>query len=214
MLLRAWHTGFVLLRPSSVVLVLANLVPLIGVLLFDWRVFDILMLYWVENVVIGLINVMRMIVCRGEMKWFLTPFFVVHYGIFCFGHLAAVTAIFGSSSGTADAWQYFVGNPSGEAWQSPIWIAIAGIALSHLYSFLANFIAAGEYRRTSPRELMQRPYGRIVVLHVTIIIGAALIQWLGSPVGMLAVLIGAKILLDLKLHAAERDRFEPELISS
>lgn len=199
-----------MLRPSSVVLILANLVPLIGVLLFGWRVIDILMLYWVENIVIGVINVARMVVCRGEKKGFLIPFFVVHYGIFCFGHLAAVTGLFSASFGTAIAWQYFLGSPLEEAWRSPLWIAIAGIAISHLFSFFGNFIAAGEYRRTNTRQLMQRPYGRIVVLHVTIITGAALIQWLGSPVSMLAVLIGAKIALDLKLHAAERDRFEPQ----
>ena len=199
-----------LLRASSVVLVLANLVPLVGVLLFGWRAFDILMLYWVENVVIGVINVMRMAVCRGESKWFLTPFFVIHYGIFCFGHLAAVTAVFSESFGTGNAWQYFLGDPSGSDWRSPLWIAIASIVASHLFSYFSNFIASGEYRRTSPRELMQRPYGRIVVLHVTIIIGAALIQWLGSPVSMLVVLIAAKIALDLKLHTAERDRFSPE----
>jgi hypothetical protein len=179
------------------------------VLLFGWRTFDILMLYWVENVVIGVINVMRMAVCRGDTKWFLAPFFVIHYGIFCFGHLAAVTALFSESFGTGNAWQYFLGDPSGAVWRSPLWIAIASIVVSHLFSYFNNFIGSGEYRRTSPRELMQRPYGRIVVLHVTIIIGAALIQWLGSPVSMLVVLIAAKIALDLKLHAAERDRFSP-----
>ncbi|MGI9247995.1 MAG: DUF6498-containing protein, partial [Woeseiaceae bacterium] len=60
-----------ILRPSSIALVLANLVPLAGVLLFDWQVFDVLMLYWAENVIIGVINVLRMGVCRGGEKWFL-----------------------------------------------------------------------------------------------------------------------------------------------
>ena len=202
-----------MLRPSSVVLVLANLVPLIGVLLFGWRVFDVLMLYWVENVVIGVINVLRMVVCRGEKKWFLTPFFVIHYGIFCFGHLAAVTALFSQSFGAGNAWQYFLGTPLNEAWRSPLWIAITSIVASHLFSYFSNFIASGEFRRTSPRELMQRPYGRIVVLHLAIIAGGALIQLLGSPISMLVVLIAAKIVLDLKLHAAERDRFDSEPIS-
>ena len=55
---------------------------------------------------------------------------------------------------------------------------------------------------------MKRPYGRIIVLHVTIIFGAALIQWLGSPVSMLVVLVATKILLDLRLHLAERDHFQ------
>ncbi len=83
-----------LLRPSSIALVLANLMPLGGVFLFDWQVFDILMLYWAENVVIGVVNVLRMSVSGESEKWFYIPFFIVHYGLFCFGHLSAVTGIF------------------------------------------------------------------------------------------------------------------------
>lgn len=200
-------------RTSSVALIIANLVPLAGVLFLGWRVFDVLMLYWVENVIIGVINVMRMAACRGRDKAFLLPFFVVHYGIFCFGHLAAVTGLFGESYGTDNAWQYFFGGTPGGVLGPPLWLAIAGIAASHLVSFFTNFMAGGEYLGTSARELMQRPYGRIVVLHVAIIIGAALIQWLGSPVMMLVVLVAAKIALDLRLHIAERDKFIGEQAS-
>jgi hypothetical protein len=201
----------VLLRPSSIALILANLVPLAGVLLFDWQVFDILMLYWAENVIIGVVNVLRMAVSRGGEKWFLIPFFAVHYGMFCFGHLTAVTTIFSEAIGTGTAWQYFFGLPMADAWKSPLWMAIAAIAASHLFSFFGNFVAGQEYRQTSASKLMQRPYGRIFVLHVAIIIGAALIEWLGSPVMMLVVLIAAKIALDLRLHVSERQKFRREI---
>ncbi|NIA27398.1 MAG: hypothetical protein GWP02_05020 [Desulfobulbaceae bacterium] len=53
-------------RPSAIILILANLVPLAGVLFLGWRVFDVIILYWAENVVIGVINVLRMITCRPE----------------------------------------------------------------------------------------------------------------------------------------------------
>ncbi len=43
------------LRPSAIVLVLVNLLPLGGVLALDWQVFDVLLLYWSENVVIGVV---------------------------------------------------------------------------------------------------------------------------------------------------------------
>ena len=202
------------LRLSSVALVLANLVPIVGVLFFGWRVIDILMLYWVENVAIGGINVMRMAVTSGRSKWFLMVFFAIHYGVFCFGHLMAINGLFGEALGTVDVWQYFIGGPDSEAasatWLSPQWIAVAGIVASHLFSYFSNFIAGGEYRRTTVNALMTRPYGRIVVLHVAIILGAALIEWLGSPVSMLVVLVGAKIVLDLRLHLAERERFQSE----
>ena len=54
------------LRLSAIALVLANLVPLAGVLLWQWSVSSILILYWFENVVIGVINVLRMVVASPE----------------------------------------------------------------------------------------------------------------------------------------------------
>ena len=198
-------------NPSSVVLVLANLVPLGGVLFLDWRVFDVLLLYWAENVVIGAINVLRIGVSDGRDKWFMMPFFAAHYGFFCFGHLMAIMGIFDPSGGSETVWQLFFGMTLAEALKSPLWIGIVAIAISHLFSFFGNFIGTGEYRRTSAGKLMSRPYGRIVVLHVTVIAGAALIQWLGSPVTMLVVLIAAKIVLDLRLHQTERRVFAGDL---
>lgn len=215
-------------RHSSVALVAANLFPLAGVLWLDWRVLDILLLYWAESVVIGGVNVMRMATCRSgglaaavlpgrsladlppdaaarlanvpelPFKLFLIPFFCVHYGMFCWGHLMAVVGFFGDSApGTAEA-------GLAELWRPGLWVAVAAIAASHLYSFATNYLGRGEYTRANLMLLMQRPYGRIVVMHVTILLGAGLLIVLGSPLPMLLVLIGGKIALDLKLHLGER----------
>jgi hypothetical protein len=51
-------------RSSAMVLVLANLIPLVGVLFFEWGAFSVVALYWVETVIIGLVNVAKMIVCN------------------------------------------------------------------------------------------------------------------------------------------------------
>jgi hypothetical protein len=77
--------------PSVIVLVLANLIPLGGVLFFGWQVFPIMFLFWLENVVVGAFNVVKMILARGPgshvgVKLFLVPFFTVHYGIFTLVH--------------------------------------------------------------------------------------------------------------------------------
>lgn len=194
-------------RPSAIALVIANLVPLAGVWLFDWQVIDILMLYWAENVIIGVVNILRLAVCRQGRSLFLVIFFMMHYGIFCYGHLMAITGIFSDAFVNGTAWDYFFAVPSSAAWKTPLWIAIGSIAASHLVSFFANFIAGGEYLRTNANTVMHRPYGRVVVLHVAIIFGAALIDWLGSPVMMLVALVAAKIVLDLRLHLAERETF-------
>ncbi|QDU89898.1 hypothetical protein Pla175_32950 [Pirellulimonas nuda] len=44
-------------------LILANLVPLAGVVLLDWDAFAVVALYWFENVVIGVLNIVKMIAC-------------------------------------------------------------------------------------------------------------------------------------------------------
>ena len=213
-------------RPSAIALVAANLVPLAGVLLFDWQVLDILILYWAENVVIGAINVLRMFVClagRGvrraedpaprRPKLLLIPFFALHYGLFCFGHYTAVMAIFAEHSGSSDLLMTLT-MPLAEAWRSPFWIGIVAITASHLISFFGNFIGDQEYRRTNLSGLIRRPYGRIVVLHVTIVAGGALVVWLGSPLPMLFVLIAAKVGIDLHMHHRERQTFSRQPLPS
>jgi hypothetical protein len=45
---------------ALVALIVANLVPLVGVLWFGWNVWAILIIYWLENGIVGLFNVLKM----------------------------------------------------------------------------------------------------------------------------------------------------------
>ena len=217
-------------RASSLVLILANLIPVIGVLLYEWNVLSILLLYWTESVIIGVLNVARMAVSdsgnvlqgvlaladrpipdevRANMpqiggsvlKYILIPFFVVHYGMFCYGHLMAVVGIFGDGGISLRASTSLF-----EYWQPTFWIAVVAVFASHLYSFMANFIGEGEYKRANLMLLMHRPYGRIIAMHVAIVLGAGLVMWLGSPLPMLLILILIKTGLDMRLHEKERSK--------
>jgi hypothetical protein len=220
--------------PSSIVLLLANLIPIAGVVWLDWQVFDILFLYWTESVIIGAVNVLRMISSQAanplagmfpkrrtaqidaaldqlsqalpmrKIKWFIIPFFVLHYGMFCYGHLTAVVVFF-SGSGIG-AWRDAILDFGDRAF----WIAVALIAVSHLYSYYVNFLGKGEFRRTGLGTLMNRPYGRIVTMHLAIIFGGFFVVWLGNPLPMLVVLIVVKSVLDLRLHNRERAKFALE----
>jgi hypothetical protein len=53
-------------KRSVQILILANLLPLMGVLFFDWSLFAVMYLYWFENVIIGLFNIMRMSRAEGK----------------------------------------------------------------------------------------------------------------------------------------------------
>ena len=202
-----------LTRPSAIVLLAANSLPLLGVLLFDWSVFDVVFFYWAENVIIGGINVVRILTSGGDIvsaddprlrgrklprvngsaKVFLASFFAVHYGLFCWGHQQFVIGLFGDGRSVVDV----ISDPV-------IGVGLLAIAGSHLFSFFKNYIGGGENQRTTAAALMKRPYGRIIVLHVTIIVGGFLVMLADSPVLLLVALVVIKTLVDLWQHDRER----------
>lgn len=85
---------------STAALLVANSIPLFGVLFFHWQVFPLLLLYWVENVFVGLFNVFRLLLAETSRpeawlkKLGLIPFFCIHYGMFTYGHGALLLALF------------------------------------------------------------------------------------------------------------------------
>lgn len=213
-------------------LVVVNLVPLAGVLWWGWDLWSILVLYWVENGIVGVVNVMKILLAEGPMlgtgalglasgigglgiggRIGVALFFCVHYGIFWIGHGLFVLVFLPLITGFADfgLTPELPGNTVpfmpfqlsvAPDW-SLVWAAAAGLALSHGTSFVLNYVGRREYRTTSPAALMAAPYGRVVVLHLTIIFGAFVVVAIGSPVGALVVLVALKTLLDVAFHLRE-----------
>jgi hypothetical protein len=196
--------------PSAWVLALANLIPAWGVLMLGWEVFPLVLLFWLENVIIGALNAARMLcVDPGDAggwaaKLFMVPFFCFHYGLFTYVHGAFVFALFGGEAG------YHTGNPFDTLDSAGLAVAELGLGLpvlalaaSHLFSFLWNYILRGEYRTASLSEQMMKPYSRVVALHIGILGGGFLITLLGSPKWSLLLLIVLKTIFDLHAHLTE-----------
>jgi hypothetical protein len=225
---------------TSVALLIAfNLVPLIGVLAWGWSVATLLVLYWVENGIVGALNVPKMLLARGPGR---TPpgvvrliaespasrvgqviFFLVHYGLFWLVHGVFVFALptFAAMGGVgtvapgldADLPPGFgqvIGGLPGESLRTvagPDMTAVAwgalGLAISRVASFLVNYVGRREDLRVSVIEQMFAPYGRLVILHLTIILGAFVSIAIGSPVGAIVVLVLIKTIVDLAFHVRE-----------
>jgi len=226
---------------SVSVLLIANAIPLLGVILFGWSLWTILVVYWLENGIVGFWNVPKILLARGSMlagapgmppglaigggmpgcgRVGLAAFFTVHYGLFWVVHgvfvfvLPAFVGITApvdhqtiSPLGVPDA---IVDQGSGSTFGSISWpsVALGAVALfvSHGASFVVNYLGRGEYLRTSPLRLMFAPYARVVVLHLTILVGAFAVAFLGAPNVLLVVLVILKTALDLRFHLAERIR--------
>ena len=257
-------------QPSVIALVLANLVPLAGVFLFRWEVFPLLFLFWLENVVIGVLNAAKMLfACGGTLdslanvpginpeqrqkildltsgrqnpgepssqegidaiqaqrlqllnnpalqwglKLFLIPFFCFHYGMFTFVHGVFVVALFGGGMNHGAGFL----NPA-MAFQiirdNHLALPFVALAASRIVSFCQNYLWRGEFRRTNVAVQMMQPYGRVFVMHLTIIFGGFLMMALKSPAAGLALLVVLKIAFDLYGHQGEREKYpKPQTIA-
>jgi hypothetical protein len=240
-------------------LVVANAVPLVGVLVLGWDLATLVAIYWAENGVVGIYAVGRIltaanvgpfaIVTRppggaessgssgspepsarygtppppqppappaamataaglplspsaaaGCARLFLVPFFCVHYGIFWVVHgvfvWAALPMMFAAASHEA------IAGPDVRV------VAFAAVVMlaSHGVSFVVNWLLGGEYRTSSPTAEMGAPYTRVVILHLTIILGAFAVALIGAPIGALVVMVVLKTGVDLAAHLGERSR--------
>ena len=213
---------------AVVALLVANAIPLVGVLFLGWNVWTILTIYWLENGVVGIFNILKMARAEGPeptgraatlyngrpvastagAKATLIPFFIVHYGIFWVVHGIFVL--------TLPQFQAFGGESAGiRSDPVAILLVLIGLFISHAVSFRSNYIGRGEYLRTSVSEQMNAPYGRLIVLHLTIIVGGLAIATTGAPSAAVLILVLLKTALDLGLHLAEhRDDPAPIQASS
>ena len=201
-------------RTSLVVLILANLLPLAGVLLWEWDVFLLLLLFWCENVIIGLFGIARLVVAASNDTiregLFLPLFFLVHYGGFMFGHFMVLFAMY--SSGVEE-----LGRPAEPEDYYRIvldnlnWVAVAALFVSHGWSFIENYMGRSEHERLSPMQAMGLPYKRMVITHVALLVGGFFLIEQGQPLVGLIILILMKIAMDVTFHRREHSKLGPTL---
>lgn len=201
-------------RVSLVLLVAANLLPLAGVLLWDWDVFFLLLLFWCENVVIGLFGIARLIVAANNDTiregLFLPLFFLIHYGGFMFGHFMVLFGMYSSNveelgnyAEPEDYYRLVLENLS--------WVAVAALFVSHGWSFVENYMGRSEHERLSPMQAMGLPYKRMFITHVALILGGLFLIESGQPLAGLVILVLLKIGLDVTFHRREHQQLASSL---
>ena len=201
-----------------IALLVANALPLVGVLFFKWDAFMVVLLYWAENLAIGFYNVLKIAFVKVEKpvdnmgKLFMIPFFIIHYGGFMAVHGVFVLIMFKKSDDffpKGDHWPCFLVfvqllvNVIREAYLAippDARFVILAMFISHGISFVYNYFIKGEYATIKPDKLMGQPYARIVVMHIAIIAGGFLVAAFGSPIALLVILVVLKTVIDVKLH--------------
>lgn len=194
-------TPLTLTSLSTLALIVSNLIPVFGAFFFGWRLADIMVLYWAESAIIGLFNVAKIAYVGRWMAIFTGIFFLAHFSAFMAGHFLFIYGIFiegMQKSGGGDLKAVaglFVS----------LWPALAALFISHMISFMSNFIGKREYERKTVRQLMAAPYSRIVLMHVTLIFGGFITLLLHDPVPVLLLFILIKTLMDARAHMKEHN---------
>ncbi|MFH1769678.1 MAG: DUF6498-containing protein [Parcubacteria group bacterium] len=202
-----------------IALIVANLIPLIGVIYLDWNIFMILLLYWIESIVVGIYNIPKILIAEGSMVYWTTElkkvkgktvvkknikvydpspskrdkrFYAGFFVIHFMGFMAMLgVGIFGYFRGSIDN-------------ISSIFIAVAALFGSHGISFLLNYIGAGEYKNRDPYLQMFAPYKRLLVmLAVIAVTGLILKSRVESEdilIWGLILLVSLKIIADIFSH--------------
>jgi hypothetical protein len=201
---------------TLIMLLTVNLLPLLGVYLLGWNVFVLIFLYWLENVITGFFNILRMLVLQPWhiLHWFgklfTVGFFTFHYGMFTAVHGVFVIMLFGGESitnrGTISPSIIFDIISKYQL----IYIVLA-LYLSHGLSYLINYIGGKEYQKTNLKILMGRPYGRIIILHIVVLIGGFFVLALKSPKLGIVLLVFLKTFFDLAAHRKEHVKNKKQL---
>jgi hypothetical protein len=187
-------------------LIIANLIPVIGVWFLHWNAKEVFIVYCLETIIIGIFTLLRLFIAGVSGKtidtwentggslskqpfWFFMLFFIVHYGMF----VAIQMGIFFSVSGIGDEhgitfFNFFSKWPS--LLTNEAYIMLGVFIVSYAFRFTTDFILTGDYKTSSLGYLMFQPYGRIFIQQITVILGS---MFLSFGAGKIFILVFALI---------------------
>ncbi len=213
------------LNSSDIILILANFVPIIGVLFWDWSLFSMLIGYWVETGVIVIYTFAKIVYTlkissptQYTLLGTINAFGVIAIsfgnilvcGIFMFAHLVFIV---GASSVFPD-WNGLTGFDLLRSSLPNMITMFTVLMISHGYSFFYNFIKGGEAQNIklsiaenpsinlmlSINNILGSLIKRITFTHFVLLIGFFIIILTKSPPYMAIFFILLKTWLDLGFH--------------
>jgi hypothetical protein len=216
--------------PAVALLLATNAVPLLGVAFGGWTLGTVMALYWLENGIVGVLNVPRIALAalqvarrsptstpepwtaasafRAAGAFALIPLFIFHYGLFWFVHGVFVGALFAGIGPFGEVGAFGGATATTRADLSAVATGLIGLTLYHVIAFVYRDLIRGEASRMTPSDVMNEPYGRVIVLHLTLIFGAFLVVMSGQTIAPLILLVVLKTALQLGLLVRSRAKLE------
>jgi hypothetical protein len=201
------------LIPSIIFLILADVFPVFGILFWGWDLFPLMTLIWLENLVVMLFTIAKMLVSSpgNRVNWwkklYLIPLFCLQYTFYML--LCGVVIFF-----------LFRGNYQPDATFPDIPVifqvfkdyqlvwGVLALLISHGVSFYQNYLGKAEYKKSAPDELMFEQFCRIAILQAVLLLAGYLVEKMGSITIALIFLFLLKTYLDIGAHVRQHKKYD------
>lgn len=190
-------------------LVVANLLPIVGVWEGWMTAADVFLAYWLETVVIGVLSIVRILTAAGEerdtrgRRLGTLLAFVLFFGTLTFLHGVILRLLFSGAAMFAETISQILGwgDPSDfELSGGGGWIFVTvGLFVSHLIALVLHWFVRGERRLYGAEAALWMPFPRVLALQVLVSIDVFLLIGLLviHEVILVVLLVGVKLVVDL-----------------
>ena len=193
-------------------LIAVNIIPLIGVWFYNWDARQVFLVYCMETVIVGIINVIKMAfitlfvrkrdvwensgAVTMQSGWLFVFFFIFHYGFFVF----VQTQLFFAFSGIIDDGSLLTkySRVPGLLGNDGLLMLLIFIAY-YVMQDLIGFWGSGAYNTVSLGRVMFEPYMRIFVQQFVVILGSIFLRF-GAGKIFILIFIAAKIFFELYVN--------------
>lgn len=198
---------------SLLSLIIANIIPIIGVWKYDWDFYNIFLLYWLESIVIAFFTIMKIFIFPGyfvptlakapeddkgaipiekaEKLISIVHKLDIHYKTSWIMGFLVTVGICVAISG------YLLFSGSKNFFDGKIFTAFFFFLFSDAYIFYFEYVGQGEYKNMSPREFMFLPYKRFLIIFIVLIFGAILYRIFSSRSSILFLMAIIKTIFEI-----------------
>lgn len=165
-------------------IIFSNLFPLYGVIRYNWTIFSVVYLYWIELLIASTFSLLKIITAQGDPKAtffskleLAIKFFVIRTGIFFF-YLLFIVVFLGMLSGIKSGDSTDAVNMmdvllfKGSFYR----ITLLSFFLYNLVEFIVLFLLNDTYKKETPQDNYVVLDVHILVVHIVVVLGTFLYQ--------------------------------------
>ena len=196
-------TTVTLASPSTITLIVANAVPIAGLIFWNWNIGEILLLFWIEAAIIGIYTLVKVGIVDRLVFVVRGPFAAFAFAFILFW-LLMVTLMISHEVNKIITGVYQKQDYAAIARSlSP---AIVAFVISHGVSFVLDFLGKKEYLHFSSEKIAAGFFMHLIPFFAATLIAAFVVSAFGNVIALFLIAILVKLALDIAVHQGDHGR--------